>query len=546
MKKAVFPLLAAFIALCAVDSLAQPMGRGRGGMARGGNVNYDYLLSSPTTMENADERFQAVSNWAFSLREKGVHLREVFDQNDMMRIRGLLQSDRAMAVKEIDASIKRLAGVAGVSTPAGPGLGQSAMGRQYPTAPVTLSIPYPYAGYYIMPLVNDPADGAIMAGLNRGILTVTLHGSPAIVTQDPLEKSKDPALRNQSFGFLADDLDAATRHTPELNFGWVKLSGLKGANWSVYLHGAPGMETGEAYLESIRRNAEKAAQAGLNVLLIIEPMQEKKRTKVATSIDMKTRRVAFQDHQSEEYTNFLRKLFAKLPMVKYYSLGNEADNYMAAEDYARALKVTYDTLKESCPACSLVTSGYLNDNGAAYFEQALAALKGKRAFDHFDMRHVFGYYGEYRRIKEEYRAARNMLDRYGYRDAEIWMTETASPSAMSGDPNTSDAAQAADVVRRYVTAYAAGVKKVFWAAVTDHYMFGGRHGFFDSAGIIHNPANDGRADLKPAYHTYALMARTLAGANLATAERVEVGPSAECYRVMKDGKPFYFMWPTVR
>lgn len=503
------------------------------------------IQQTPTTVADLRRREMVISRWAQRLKGR-ADFKGVFGMKDREELLRLIESDPAAAAAKIDAVIQALAALEQGTSPA-------PIAPPAPQAPATLRAPRTasFASRLTDARVIDltAMEGAAAGGrpvpVVRGWLTVTLSGAPVAVVPAGWS-GRAPGGRSGMLGVLGENLALVAEEAPRLGYGMVKLSGRSGLNWAVYRLGAPELPAGPAYLDLIAKNVDLAQKAGLEVLLVIEPSAAKERRRAAlTKQEMKDRKVPFAESDIPAYREFLGTVLARFPTVKLYALGNESDLSMRPEDYARALRATYDFFKQRRPECELVTSGYLLGEGTEYFEQVLRALDGKRAFDHFDMRHIFGTYRELDLLRREYAAARDLLDRHACADVDIWMTETSAPSRMPGQPETSDEAQAAEVIKRHLTAFALGVKRVLWTGVVDLDAFGGeRQGYYSYVGLATNPAGGGRFEKKAAYFAYRALSDILVQADLRSIRPVEAGENVAGYTLNAGSGPVSVLWRT--
>lgn len=521
---------------------------GRGGQGgQAGRPDLDVVIreiqSTPTTVADLRRREMVISRWAQRLKAK-CDIKGVYGLADQEALKRLIESDPEAAARKIDGIIQAFSAL---DSGAGPALPAALPAALSPPAPRIASFPSKLRDARLIELTatgGAPAgESAVFAA--QGRFTVTLSGSPvAIVPAGWTNRAPDG--RSGMLGVLGDALQSVADEAPRLGYGMVKLSGRSGLNWAVYRLGGPEIPAGPAYLEQIARKVELAQKSGLEVLLVIEPSAEKERRQAAlTKQEMKARKILFSESDVPAYREFLKTVFARFPTVKLYALGNESDVSMPPEDYARALLATYDAMKSQRPECELVTSGYLLGQGTDYFDKVFKVLDGRRAFDHFDMRHIFGFYRELDLLRREYAAARELLDRSGYRDADIWMTETSAPARMPGQPETSDEAQAAEVIKRHLTAFAIGVKRVLWTGVVDLDAFGGeRQGYYSYVGLATNPAGGGRFEKRASYFAYRALSDIVAQADMRSLRPIEAGESVTGYTLNAGIGPVYILWRT--
>jgi hypothetical protein len=232
--------------------------------------------------------------------------------------------------------------------------------------------------------------------------------------------------------------------------------------------------------------------------------------------------------------------------VVYWQVENEPDFRGDWQSYAQIQMVTYDAVKEVCPECQVLMGG-MSGGGIPTFEQfyrpILVQFHGD-SIDIFDFHWYGNALGDYRGAKPVYEVIRNALNKNGFTETDIWITETGT---YSGSPfrweQQSEADQARDVVKRYVYFLSLGVKKVFWAWGLQE-GFKHDNGFFDHTGFVYDGeyADDlGKGEKKLSYYTYKKMTEILGGCNWDTVETISERDVC-IFRVSKNGNHKYVVW----
>jgi hypothetical protein len=128
------------------------------------------------------------------------------------------------------------------------------------------------------------------------------------------------------------------------------------------------------------------------------------------------------------------------------------------EAYAANLAKYSDIIKSQCPDCKVIfggMSGYVkdeNDPSAHYLEEVLVALEGigdKKYFDWFVV-HFPCEATDYKEMKNSATVRRNIMERHGYEDKPILMTEMSTYDGEPADfpiefPPQSESEQAIDI-----------------------------------------------------------------------------------------------------
>jgi hypothetical protein len=253
------------------------------------------------------------------------------------------------------------------------------------------------------------------------------------------------------------------------------------------------------------------------------------------------------------------------PVVNYWQIENEVDGNFwgdTPESYAKLLKAAYQTIKKANPRAKVVIAGASTVEGFDRFYvpvlkelQNIADKRGDRYFDIFDL-HWYGNVGEYKKIMR--RDLQSFMDNYnktlsncGYSNTPLWITETGTYGGKGvvgrgGEPlpEQDEAAQAAELVKRYVYFVGNGIKKVFWCHMVNahHDNIGKPNDYFENVGLVNNPRNNGDSSNKLAYYSYKFLVDMLEGSDWETIRRIDLGSDVHAYRFLKNGKGIYVIW----
>ncbi|MBF0317765.1 MAG: hypothetical protein HQL04_06280 [Nitrospirae bacterium] len=399
-------------------------------------------------------------------------------------------------------------------------------------------------------------DGYMQA--NDGAISLDISTVPVFVEPVGMGQGGCAATPEHSpFGMLAGDFDSlgsaggqryAGNLAANLPFKQIRFIGPNGLHFILYRDGAV-KGGGTRYLDKMKPLYDDAISKGLNVMLTIDPST----ARVAPGAFNK--RGEFAKDDVKPYVEFLETVMRKYPKVRDYVLDTEADASWQPETYANVLAITYKTIKGRCRNCRLTTSG-LFKRDLVFYERVLETLKQKKvkkAFDFFDMWHPYGgqeqnidSVDEYEQIRQSYNDTVTLLERYGYFNVPIFIGETGYPSD-SHDPHLSadvhsESRQARELIKRFVTAIAIGVKRVYWATTVDYHRFGGIQGYFDYTGLIHNPENKQLSHKKSAYYSYRLLIEKLSCFENAMVTRIPNLSGAVGYKFEKGNRAIYVLW----
>jgi hypothetical protein len=249
-------------------------------------------------------------------------------------------------------------------------------------------------------------------------------------------------------------------------------------------------------------------------------------------------------------------------VVKCWQVGNEPDLLgPAAAEYLPLLKASYGVIKSECPECTVVLGGLGYGNPAFEAPGAGQALEYLRvlleggaagSFDVFDL-HFPGTAAGYARLGERLSSFRALLGQYGAGGVPVWITEmstyTGSPVPLTTPglriefPQQSEAAQAAALVRLYVTGLRFGVGRMFWNLLVERNGFAGvKNGYYDNAGVLRNPDNGRGTGRKLAYYAYRKMTEVFRGAETGGVEVIREGDGTCIYRFARGGKSLWVVW----
>jgi GH35 family endo-1,4-beta-xylanase len=211
----------------------------------------------------------------------------------------------------------------------------------------------------------------------------------------------------------------------------------------------------------------------------------------------------------KEYLEFVSQTVKRYKnKVKYWQIENEPCGRFwrsSKKNYAILLKSAYGVIKNEDPDSHVLLGGLtarkiIEDEGNGF----LSTILKHGAGNYFDILDIHAY-REVSRIEKATQNARKILVKYGFsgtRSKPIWITETGTPVRAGA---TSEEEQAADVIRRYVIAFANGVEKVFWWKVSDDF----RSHSVNSSSLKFYGLLDFDLRPKPAYYAYQFMTSKL-------------------------------------
>ncbi|MFQ5754158.1 MAG: hypothetical protein ACE5HI_19385 [bacterium] len=163
---------------------------------------------------------------------------------------------------------------------------------------------------------------------------------------------------------------------------------------------------------------------------------------------------------------------------------------------------------------------------------------------------------EYRKNARLYEVIREVLDREGFAEVELWNTQTGThsgtPTGMLNVPQT-EKKQAEIVVKHYVMSFAHDIEKIFWNGVYEIPMASGGLGdppdpdnFFSVMPLVYDGEGQEGANNKDvkklSYYTFKKMVEVLEGSDWDNVQTVQEDNGVYVYKFTKDGKPIWVAW----
>ena len=240
--------------------------------------------------------------------------------------------------------------------------------------------------------------------------------------------------------------------------------------------------------------------------------------------------------------------------AKHWQVDNEPPR--RREGFPALQRMTYQAIKQADPEAKVLVGGLrlpIPKLMKLYEQEDLNILRelNGTSIDIYDV-HWYGYAGDYVELGPALARLRKDLRRLGFGEIPIWFTEmgthSGSPAADGRHhPSQTERAQAAEMVRRYVSLLGHGVEKVFWA-------WGMREGFsdprdndyFDTTGFIYDglgPDDRGRGVKKSAYWGYQKMTTLLRYWNGSRPEKLQVEEGVTAFRFpFGNGRGIVAIW----
>lgn len=260
-----------------------------------------------------------------------------------------------------------------------------------------------------------------------------------------------------------------------------------------------------------------------------------------------TRAVCHMPDHMGDYIDFVRRTASHFKgRIRFWQIENEPTSPEkwsfwggTAEELVELTKAAYKTIKEVDPRAQVLLSGFTTRSllrGGVELE-FIDAMFRKGVGEYFDIFDIHSYRRPQRVFKTA-KAARDILERYGYtgkKKKPIWMTETSTPGV---DPLFPLTEQANDVVKRFTLAFSAGISRVFWWNTIDSAKAPARSEKERSRyfGLL---SVEGRP--KPAWRMYKLMTQKLKG--FRKVEKPDTGQGVFVFKYSWDnGSSLHVAW----
>ncbi|MDD4663742.1 MAG: glycosyl hydrolase [Caldisericia bacterium] len=181
--------------------------------------------------------------------------------------------------------------------------------------------------------------------------------------------------------------------------------------------------------------------------------------------------------------------------IKFWEIGNETLNKQMFDgtsvDYAKMLQISYQSIKENDPESFVLIGGWVTGaNSSEKFQQSLSefeAVLQNNGGQYFDVMNFHNYTDNCDfRMYEHVEGFKNVLAKYGF-TKPMWITETNTKTHKERKNGKIIEhlleQQSQDIIKRFVTAFDAGVDVVFWHGLDDSGENNPGVGFFDEEGI---------------------------------------------------------------
>jgi len=215
-----------------------------------------------------------------------------------------------------------------------------------------------------------------------------------------------------------------------------------------------------------------------------------------------------------------------------------------AEQFARLIMITSDSIKKADPKAMVMLSGFgvkpltkCCDSG--YPNEILKNLSETEAkFDIFDIHN----YRDEDSIYEQFLCVNKLLQKYGFFNVKIWMTETDfnwRNLKLGIDQETYNKYRAAGMIKRHVIAFSLGIEKVFQWTFSDkkgaQWPPKTKSEFTKFRGIV-----DTHFFPKFIYHTYNLMISKIDG--FTKVEEISQGTSKKVFKFLVNNISIFIAW----
>lgn len=255
--------------------------------------------------------------------------------------------------------------------------------------------------------------------------------------------------------------------------------------------------------------------------------------------------------------------------IKYWQIENEPAVYYDPrfdwQGFSHLVEITYKAIKEEDPESKIALGGLAGGNAVNNYDDLfypiflrqlkdfyfplLKNLRDKNIYlDIFDVHYYSGdltwpsneWNDNWEGMKEIYNIVRQNHDINGFKNTEIWFTETATMEKINGEK-----AQAASLVKRYVYPLSFGVKKIFWWNMIEGEFPLEIDKPANHLGLIYDGIgkdDPGYGIKKLSYYTYKKMVELLEGSDWDNIETIQERGGIYIYKFIKQGKSIWVAW----
>ena len=284
--------------------------------------------------------------------------------------------------------------------------------------------------------VSDPTTIRVTKTIPTSIVELKPGGTSELLPDSPFGMGIYLGQR-----WAVDDMDKPAQITQSIGVKWMRDE----FNWG---HVEP--QKGEWHFERFDKSVDTATAHGISIFGLLCYWSPWAKPHTPEGI--------------QDYCNYIKMVVNRYKdRIHYWEIWNEPNIGFwtgTVEQYAELMKAAYDSIKEADPNAKVIgccTAG--TDLG---FIERVFQLGG---FDEMDILSIHPYRypptPEETDLMAELQKADALIRKYG-KPKEIWMTEIGWPTNVGGN-GSSEAKQAAMIVRTYVLGIASGVvQKTFW------------------------------------------------------------------------------------
>jgi hypothetical protein len=255
--------------------------------------------------------------------------------------------------------------------------------------------------------------------------------------------------------------------------------------------------------------------------------------------------------------------------IKCWQIENEPALYYEPifdwEGFSHLVEVTYKAIKDKDLKAEIALGGLAGGNAVNnvndpfyplflkqlkdFYYPLLKSLSAKNIHvDIFDIHYYSGnlrwpsdkWEDNWKCMKDIYTIIRKNLDKNGYKNTQIWITETATMEKINGEK-----AQAASLVKRYIYPLSFGVKKIFWWNMVE-----GEYPLevdkpANHFGLIYDGIgkdDPGYGVKKLSYYAYKKMVELFEGSDWNNIETIQEQDGIYIYKFMKRSKSIWAAW----
>jgi hypothetical protein len=349
---------------------------------------------------------------------------------------------------------------------------------------------------------------------------------------------------------------------------WIRYAGRNGILWDAIER-----EKGKYFWDYHDRLYGETYRAGIKINVVVL---------VYNRFDREKEGFGYVPKNINRFLEFLKKAVERYdgdgiddapgsPVIDVWEIENEPDLAFfpgapgwkdTPKNYAQLLKKSYQVIKKINPNAKVAFAGLADPQGIKnYFIPVLNEIERIKDSPNDKYFEIAGFHwsgmimGDYQKeifpaktyyLDSSIKTMKEEAEKRGYKNIPIWIGEMSYNNGKPTDitflkQSRSEREQAIELVKRYVYSIVKGADKIFWVTLTEWNNWKGK-GYFDHAGLINNPKNDGQSHRKLSYYTFRKISDKLEGSDWNNIQTIQENEGIYIYQFTKQGRPIWLCW----